>query len=69
MNNAKQNLDIIESGYQQGLNAALDVYLSRNELNSELSNYAQQQDKHLQSARSLERLLGRYPDASLTSHN
>ncbi|WP_293746911.1 efflux transporter outer membrane subunit [uncultured Paraglaciecola sp.] len=67
VNNAKQNLDIIESGYQQGLNAALDVYLSRNELNSELSNYAEQQDKHLQSVRNIERLLGRYPDASLTS--
>jgi NodT family efflux transporter outer membrane factor (OMF) lipoprotein len=65
--NARQNLDIIESGYQQGLNNALDVYLSRNELNTELSNLAQQQATHLQSTRSLERLLGRYPDASLTS--
>lgn len=65
--NAKQNLDIIESGYQQGLNAALDVYLSRNELNTELSNLAQQDATQLQSARSLERLIGRYPDASLTS--
>lgn len=40
--NTKQNLDIIESGYQQGLNSALDVYLSRNELNSELSRTAEQ---------------------------
>lgn len=65
--NAKQNLDIIESGYQQGLNGALDVYLSRNELNTELSNLAQQEATQLQAARSLERLLGRYPDASLNS--
>ena len=65
--NAKQNLDIIESGYQQGLNGALDVYLSRNELNTELSNLAQQEATQLQAARSLERLLGRYPDASLHS--
>ena len=40
---SKQNLTIIESGYQQGLNAALDVYLTRNELNSELSTLANQQ--------------------------
>lgn len=67
VNNAKQNLDIIESGYEQGLNAALDVYLSRNELNTELSNLAEQEASQLQSLRSLERLLGRYPNASLTS--
>ncbi|GAC18365.1 hypothetical protein GARC_1390 [Paraglaciecola arctica BSs20135] len=65
--NAKQNLDIIESGYQQGLNGALDVYLSRNELNTELSNLAQQEATQLQAARSLERLLGRYPNANLNS--
>lgn len=65
--NAQQNLDIIESGYQQGINAALDVYLSRNELNTELSNLAQQQATQIQATRSLERLLGRYPDASLTN--
>lgn len=67
VNNAKQNLDIIDSGYQQGLNAALDVYLSRNELNTELSNLAEQDALQIQSARILERLLGRYPDASLVS--
>lgn len=67
VNNAKQNLDIIESGYQQGLNAALDVYLSRNELNTELSNLAEQEASQLQSLRSLERFLGRYPNASLTT--
>lgn len=67
VNNAKQNLDIIESGYQQGLNGALDVYLSRNERNTELSNLAEQNATQLQAVRRLERLLGRYPDASLTS--
>lgn len=67
VDNAKQNLDIIESGYQQGLKGALDVYLSRNELNTELSNLAQQDAEQKQSVRILERLLGRYPDASLTS--
>ncbi|MEP1446372.1 MAG: efflux transporter outer membrane subunit [Paraglaciecola sp.] len=65
--NAQQNLDIIESGYQTGINAALDVYLSRNELNTELSNLAQQEVTQIQATRNLERLLGRYPNASLTT--
>lgn len=63
--NARQSLDIIESGYKQGLNKALDVYLSRNELNSEISNLASQQANVKNSARSLEQLLGRYPSGKL----
>lgn len=65
--NSKQNLDIIESGYRQGLNSALDVYLSRNELNSELSNLADQQTSLLQTSRTLERLLGRYPSGKVAA--
>lgn len=67
VDNAKQSLQIIESSYQQGLNAALDVYLSRNELNTELANLAEQEVNLIQSARSLERLLGRYPHGKLIS--
>ena len=40
--NAEQNLAIIESGYRQGINDALDVYLTRNELNNERSRIAGQ---------------------------
>ncbi|MEP0174161.1 MAG: efflux transporter outer membrane subunit [Paraglaciecola sp.] len=65
--NAKQNLQIIESGYRQGLNSALDVYLSRNELNSEISNLEDQHTSLLQEARTLERLLGRYPSGTIAS--
>lgn len=65
VHNAKQSLDIIESGYQTGVNKALDVYLSRNELNSETSNLAQQQASVLVSARQLEQLLGRYPSGNI----
>lgn len=64
--NAEQNLDIIEQGYQQGLNAALDVYLARNNLNSERSRLSQQQALQLDSIRALERLMGDYPSAQLT---
>ena len=64
--NAEKNLDIIESGYRQGLNEALDVYLARNELNTERSNIAAQQAKLTQSIRDLERLTGQYPAGALT---
>ncbi len=65
--NAQQSLDIIESGYQQGVNTALDVYLSRNELNTETANLASQQTNLLQSARVLEQLLGRYPSGQIVT--
>lgn len=62
---AERNVEIIESGYRQGLNEALDVYLTRNELNNERSRIASQTAEHLQSVRTLERLLGDYPSAEL----
>lgn len=63
---AQQNLAIIESGYRQGLNEALDVYLTRNELNTERSNIAQQQATLTESIRVLERLTGVYPKGALS---
>ncbi|MGO2373532.1 TolC family protein [Pseudoalteromonas sp. KG3] len=64
--NAEQNLAIIESGYRQGLNAALDVYLTRNELNTERSRIAGQKATLNQAIRTLERLTGDYPKGALT---
>lgn len=58
---AKQSLDIIEVGYQQGLNEALDVYLARNDFNSEVSRLSQQKASLKAAKRSLERLVGDYP--------
>ena len=63
--NTQQNLLIIESGYQQGLNSALDVYLTRNEVNTELSKTADQQAKKILAVRQLEQLLGQYPAGKL----
>lgn len=63
--NTHQNLLIIESGYQQGLNSALDVYLTRNEVNNELARIAEQQAKHSLAVRQLEQLLGQYPEGKL----
>lgn len=63
--NTEQNLLIIESGYQQGLNSALDVYLTRNEVNTELSRTSDQQAKKILAIRQLEQLLGQYPEGKL----
>jgi len=64
-----ENLDIIQRGYKQGLNAALDVYLARNAVASEQSALAEQQRSQQQAIRSLERLLGRYPAAAMQVDN
>jgi len=61
----QQNLLIIESGYQQGLNSALDVYLTRNEVNSELSRTSEQRTQQTLAIRKLEQLLGQYPEGAL----
>ncbi len=63
--NTQQNLEIIESGYRQGLNSALDVYLTRNEVNNELSRTAQQQALYIKNTRILEQLIGHYPSGKL----
>jgi len=67
--NTQQNLAIIESGYKQGLNSSLDVYLTRNELNSALARVAQQKQNVLVAKRQLESLIGLYPDASILLAN
>jgi len=63
--NATQNLAIIEAGYHSGLTAALDVYLTRNDLNNELTRVSEQQTLKTQSIRQLERLIGEYPKGEL----
>ncbi|TMM48008.1 TolC family protein [Colwellia ponticola] len=63
--NSQQNLAIIEAGYQSGLTAALDVYLSRNDLNSELTRVSDQKTEKKKLIRQLERLIGEYPQGEL----
>lgn len=61
-----KNLEIIESGYRQGLNDALDVYLTRNELNNEKAKQAAQRELQVTNIRKLERMIGQYPAGILT---
>ncbi|QLE85068.1 MULTISPECIES: TolC family protein [Shewanella] len=63
--NAKVSFEIIESGYFQGLNTALDVYLTQNEYYNEQSNLHGQRSQLNTDIRQLERLLGGYPAAAL----
>ncbi|ANG61037.1 hypothetical protein A8C75_00250 [Marinobacterium aestuarii] len=62
LSNLEQNLEIIESGYRLGLGSALDVYLARNDVQSEQARVAEQRQSRTEAVRSLQLLLGRYPD-------
>jgi len=63
--NSRQNLAIIDAGYNAGLTAALDVYLTRNDLNNELTRVSEQEAEKTKVIRQLERLVGEYPKGEL----
>lgn len=62
LENTKNNLAIIEAGYEQGLNDALDVYLTRNDLANEQSNIAAQTQTLEDLVRNFKTLIGTYPN-------
>jgi len=63
--NLAANLEIIESGYRQGINNAVDVYLSRSVLAQQQAQVAEQQATLVARAIGLQRLLGRVPDGDI----
>jgi multidrug efflux system outer membrane protein len=63
--NSQQNLAIIEASYSSGLTPALDVYLTRNDLNNELTRVSEQETVKIKLIRQLERLIGEYPKGEL----
>lgn len=65
LKNLSTNLDIVESGYRQGINEALDVYLARSVLEQQRAQVAAQNALVTQSIIRLERILGRVPDADM----
>ncbi len=65
LDNAIASHDIVSSGYRQGLNDALDLYLARNQLERQRANFAQQQQAQLEAVADLQLVLARYPDGSL----
>ena len=62
LDNAIESHDIVASGYRQGLNDALDLYLARNQVERQQANFAQQQQAYTESVADLQLTLARYPD-------
>ena len=65
LDNAKQSEEIVSSGYRQGLNDALDLYLARNTVERQEANYAQQEQLLMESVADLQLALARYPDGRM----
>ncbi|WP_017445149.1 efflux transporter outer membrane subunit [Gayadomonas joobiniege] len=62
VSNVQNNLSTIENGYQTGVSAAVDVYLTRNTLASEQSSLLAQQNQLQDLHRQLNLLTGEYPN-------
>ena len=56
---------LIDENYQRGLRSALDVYLSRSDVQSQVAERADSEFDHLQAQRALKTLLGEYPEIGL----
>jgi len=63
--NVEESQEIVASGYRQGLNDALDLYLARNQVERQKAALAQQQQTVTESIADLQLALARYPDATL----
>ena len=65
LDNAILSHDIVASGYRQGLNDALDLYLARNQVERQQANYAQQEQTLTETIADLQLSLARYPDGRM----
>jgi NodT family efflux transporter outer membrane factor (OMF) lipoprotein len=65
LENTRESMDIVASGYRQGLNEALDLYLARNQVERQEANFAQAEQTYLESVADLQLALARYPDGML----
>ena len=61
----ERTASIIEENYQRGLRSALDVYLSRSDVQVQISSLADAKFNYIQSLRAFKSLLGEYPDANM----
>ena len=69
LNNTVESMDIVSSGYRQGLNDALDLYLARNQVERQQANHAEAAQTYTESIASLQLSLARYPDGKLELHD
>ncbi len=65
LDNVVESQDIVASGYRQGLNDALDLYLAKNQVERQLASYAQQEQSVSEVIADLQLLLARYPDGNM----
>ncbi len=65
LDNTSEAMDIVASGYRQGLNDALDLYLARNQVERQEANYAQAEQTYSESVADLQLALARYPDGRM----
>ena len=65
--NLDVDMDIIERAYRQGLNTALDVYLTRSTVEQERSRIAQQEQRLRENRTALQVLMAVYPDGNVES--
>jgi NodT family efflux transporter outer membrane factor (OMF) lipoprotein len=65
LDNAVQSHDIVASGYRQGLNDALDLYLARNQMERQQANLVQQQQLLTEAVADLQLAVARYPDGRM----
>jgi NodT family efflux transporter outer membrane factor (OMF) lipoprotein len=63
--NVVQSQEIVASGYRQGLNDALDLYLARNQVERQEANLAQAEQTYVESVADLQLSLARYPDGRM----
>ena len=61
LENTQSSHEIVASGYRQGLNDALDLYLARNQVERERANLAQQEQSRREAMAALQISLARYP--------
>lgn len=61
----KRTASLIEENYERGIRSALDVYLSRTDVQTQLSSLSESQFSYISSLRAFKTLLGQYPDTDL----
>lgn len=61
----QRSADLIEENYERGLRSALDVYLSRTDVQIQISALSDSKFNYIQSLRAFKTLLGDYPDTGL----
>lgn len=66
LDNTLVSQDIVLSGYNQGLNEALDLYLAKNQVERQQANFAQQEQVLVETIADLQLALARYPDGRMT---